>query len=105
MEQELVKHLDNLVGFIQTASPAVWSALIKQQYLYGVGGIVLFLVVLITFAYLLHILPKGCTDTDNAELIIFGVLLCVMVGVLILDIIPRLINPLYYATKTLVGHK
>ena len=112
MEEEIKKVFTDLVGFTKDKSPEVWGILVKQQYIYGVMPFAFMVVSIIGLIWGFHILearPEWALsdgyDKDNeGGLIItalFGAGLLISILGSIVEGIPRLLNPKYYALMDL----
>ncbi len=107
MDAELIKTVQDLIGFVKGVSPDVWKILIWQQYV----GAFSWMAVFITSGGIAYfgfwVLRKdNVTDEINVPIgtvimVFFGfVFLIAFIG-LFTDCIPELLNPEYYALMAL----
>lgn len=108
MEEELKKLFVELVKFSKDISPEIWAILIKQQIVWGVVGLVgsAFSWLSLRFCYRKWVSTKE--DCENFDTNPFGVaamvaaiVTCIVTTLLFVEVLPRLINPAYYALMAL----
>ncbi len=102
--------LQELIAFLQNASPLVWSALMKQVYAVGVQKAVLSLFFVLVFFALLWLANRGTKMEKNDDewegLDWFAWLLSIMAAFIAVasasGAIMRFYNPEYYAIQMIL---
>ena len=102
--EEIMQHLDKFISYAEQASPIVWEALIKQQWTIAVCYIVA--IAIFFFSAILSLcIANSKSVWDDLGGISFVISVLIFVGTIILfliDGLPRLLNPTYYAIKALM---
>lgn len=109
-KNEIIKNLSEFVAFIKSASPDVWQVLTRQHIIWGIISAIANVLPLPLLFYGMHLLalrPKWALDYhgDNwggAIFFILGIVgLLATFSIFLLEGLPRLLNPKYYAIKDL----
>lgn len=113
MNQEVLNHLDELAQTVKDISPIVWEAYMKQQYIVASLSIILFILAHSVLIFIISQMKKHSqksnTHSTLREAYIFIILPLGTVSsiasvlFLLIEGIPRLLNPTYYAIKALIG--
>ena len=108
MEEELKKLFVELVKFSKDVSPEIWAILIKQQIIWAITGLVGIIFGWLSFAFCYIKWQATKDDGEKFDINPFGlatIILAVAVGIamiaLSIEILPRLLNPAYYALMAL----
>ena len=104
MEEELKKLFLESVRFSKDVSPEIWAILVKQQMSWAISGLIGIVFGWLGFAFCYNKWQITKDDTKMFDINPFGfvtVALAIAVGVamiaLCVEILPRLLNPAYYA--------
>lgn len=112
MNQEILTHLDELAQTVKDISPVVWEAYMKQQYIVGgsiTSAFLTCLVILLIGVYRLRTLYDSDVQSEDVDpltlafLLAGGISSIVTVIFFLVEGIPRLLNPTYYAIRALIG--
>ena len=108
---EILTRIDKVVEAIVDISPTVWGIYYKQQIIIGMIGMLAFAVSLTSLFYGIYILktrPKWALNScgenipGQSILIIGGVFTFALFIITVIDYLPRLLNPAYYAIQALI---
>lgn len=111
MEQEILKRVDEIIGYIKQASPVIWNAYIKQQYLIGISEGLFILLFLGIFVYGIHIMrtqPKWAMNDCDENIggyvisILSGFVSLLVSAMFLSNGLLRILNPEYYAIRALL---
>lgn len=104
MEEEL---LQKLLGYIETTSPVVWEAMMKQVQVETVQRIILFILLSVFLLIVARGLLVLWKEDSDVELVMFVSCLGIGGGMvwiyLLMKITGLLINPNYYAIRNLLS--
>jgi len=104
IEQEVLTRVDAVIAAITDVAPEVWEIMVRQQYVYAITISVGLVASMIVFVLGFWWAVKE--DWDEGPWIaivgIFGIVTAVLILMGILDAMPRLLNPEYYAIKALI---
>jgi hypothetical protein len=111
MEEKIIEYLDKLADAIETVSPVVWEAYIKQQYVYAASiffGFLCSLMIMAIGIRIYHKRPRWALDNFDknygSRVILFaGTAFSLLFFIMIfLVALPLLYNPTYYAIQELL---
>ncbi len=105
MDAELIKTVQDLIGFVKDVSPDVWKILIWQQYVGAFCWLSIFIFSGVITYFGFRIFQKGDEDWSGPVGVVvmgaFGFIFFVAFIGLFTDCVPKLLNPEYYALMAL----
>ena len=103
MEEQLKTLLTELAQFTKDVSPDVWAILLTQQFIWGISSII---AAFIAIALLFWVYARGkaddwCSDGWGIMAIVLGTTVIIAIAVVLVEGLPRLLNPAYHALMSL----
>ncbi len=102
--KEIMKHFDTFVNYAEQAAPVIWEAMIKQQWVIAlsISIIVGLCILILIFGILFANNSDNWLNFSVCIIWIFFFASCIGVIVFLIEGLPRLLNPTYYAIKSLI---
>ena len=110
MDSELIKTVKDLIEFVNNASPIIWDALLRQQYVISICIFISLIVAVVGFLFGIKLLknrPEWALDDMNMNVggflttVVFGLYTVMSLIMFITNGIPKFLNPVYYALMAL----